>query len=163
MEGLTRVLCLGNELLADDAFGLAVGRQVREFAPDVVCSEESGLSLLDHVQNVARLLVVDTIITGQAPPGTIHQFGWEGIETAAGTSPHYLGLFDTLRLGRQLGLPVPTEVRILAVEAADCTTLGGPMHPAVAEAVAEVTAIVRRVLQQPPTAWQEPLGSPHQG
>jgi hypothetical protein len=48
-------------------------------------------------------------------------------------------------LARKLLLPVPEEVVILAVEVADTTTLGGPMHPAVQAAVSVVVDAVREI------------------
>jgi hypothetical protein len=41
-----------------------------------------------------------------------------------------------------MGLPVPRELVIIAVEAHDCTTVGGPMHPAVEGALGRVTSLV---------------------
>jgi hypothetical protein len=72
-----RVLCLGNELLGDDALGSVVADQLRQFASsdvDICCTLESGLHLLDRALGVRRLVVVDTVQTGNAPPGTIYQF-----------------------------------------------------------------------------------------
>ncbi|MGD0012929.1 MAG: hypothetical protein ABSD56_00675 [Bryobacteraceae bacterium] len=40
-----------------------------------------------------------------------------------------------LALARQLSLDAPEEITIIAVEAADCHTVGGSMHPAVAAAI----------------------------
>lgn len=137
-----RVLGLGNEILADDALGLLAARELAGlFPPDeveVVESSESGLHLLDQVTNVSRLVVIDSVQTGRAAPGTIFEVREQDIRAAPGNSAHGTGLFDALALARKLGFPIPTEVVILAVEAADCLTLGGPMHPAVAAALPRV-------------------------
>jgi len=57
---------------------------------------------------------------------------FEGVQ---GGGPHYVGLFETLQLGRSLGLKVPTEIEIVTVEPADCLTVGGEMTEAVRAAV----------------------------
>jgi hypothetical protein len=44
-------------------------------------------------------------------------------------------LFEALKLGRALGLAVPDNVTIIAVEPADCLTVGGNMHPSVHAAI----------------------------
>src|SRR5208283_5509171 len=46
-----RILCLGNELLADDAFGSAVAEELRRRFPtmDVVFTTDSGFHLLDNL------------------------------------------------------------------------------------------------------------------
>jgi hypothetical protein len=45
-----------------------------------------------------------------------------------------------LQLARALDLRAPDRVTILAVETADEITVGGPMHPLVAAAIAQVCA-----------------------
>jgi hydrogenase maturation protease len=144
-EFTARLLCLGNDILADDAFGIRVAEKLRERLPetvDVVSSMESGFRLMDHLLGVPRVVVIDTVQTGSAPPGTIFTLGEGDFEISPGGSAHYIGLFETLALGRKLELPVARDLSIIAVEAADCLTLGGPMDPAVESAMPEV---IRRV------------------
>lgn len=153
--GTTRVLCLGNELVADDALGAVVAARLRQAGVEAVFSPEAGLNLLESVEGAARLIVVDTILTGAAPPGTIHLLGAADIETATGAPLHHLGLFEALALAREVGLAVPSEVVIIAVEAADCTTVGGAMTPAVEAAIPAVVDCVRRLV-----ASSEPADGP---
>lgn len=145
-----RVLCLGNDLLADDSFGSLVAERIWQFAPpdvEVTATPEAGFHLLDYVLDVQRLIVVDTVMTGTASPGTIHEFRESDLETLPGGSPHYVGLHETLALARCLHLPVAEEVIFLAVEASDCSTVGGAMHPAVRAAIPSVVRRVRDLLQ----------------
>jgi len=147
-----RVLCLGNELLADDAFGKAVAEQASPVLPktvEVVFSSMSGLNLLEDILGVSRLLVVDTVQTGTAPHGTRFLLREGDILSVPGGSPHFIGLFETLKLARELLLNVPKEVIILAVEAADCLTVGGSMHPAVQAAVPVVVDWIREFVGTP--------------
>jgi hydrogenase maturation protease len=136
-----RILALGNDILGDDAFAFLVAQRVRERIPgvEVRCSSASGFHLLDDLLGVERLVVVDTVMTGNAPPGTVYVVREGDLEVTPGNSPHYTGIFETLSLARALNLNAPREVLIIAVEAADCLTVGGPMHPAV-EAVVPVIA-----------------------
>jgi hydrogenase maturation protease len=145
-----RVLCLGNDILADDALGIRVAEELRSHLPesvDVVDSAESGLRLLDHLLDVPKVVVIDTVQTGRSAPGTIHELAEGSFTAVAGNSPHQLGLFDALALGRLLGMPVAEELVILAVEAADCCTLGGEMHPAVRDAIPRVVERARQHLE----------------
>ncbi len=144
-EFSARLLCLGNDILADDALGIRVADGLRGRMPvtvDVVSSMESGLRLIDHLVGVPRVVVVDTVQTGTVPPGSITTLSEKDFGVVPGRSAHYIGLFDALALARHLGLPVADELLIVAVEAADCRTIGGEMHPAVASAIPEV---IRRV------------------
>lgn len=149
-----RVLCLGNDLLADDALGFRVARALRRelgdcrsSSVDIVETPEFGFALLDHLQDVRRVVVIDTVVTGRAEPGTLYRIAEdEDWEAAPGASPHYVGLFEALSAGRALGLPVAEEVVILAVEASDVVTVGGSISSAVEAAVPLVVSEVRTLL-----------------
>jgi hydrogenase maturation protease len=144
-----RVLCLGNELLGDDALGCEIAARLRQFASqdvDICCTPESGLHLLDCALGVRRLVVVDTVQTGNAPPGTIYRFLDSELPIVPGGSPHYVGLCEALALARKLGLPVADEVIILAVEAADCLTLGAAMSPQVRSTMPALVNIIRDMM-----------------
>ncbi len=145
-----RVLGLGNEILGDDAVGILAARRVAECFPpeevDVVSSSESGLHLLDQLVDVSRLIVIDSVQTGHDAPGTIYVVREEDVRSAPGSTPHGTGLFDTLALARTLGFRVPREVTILGIETADCLTLGGEMHPAVAAAIPEALERVQSMI-----------------
>lgn len=150
-----RLLCLGNDVLADDAFGIRVAERLRSVLPDavdVVPCMESGIRLIDHLLGVPRVLVIDTVQTGRVPPGTILEFREGDIEFTPGSSAHYIGLFEALALGRKLELPVAEEVAIIAVEAADCRTLGARMNPAVESAMPEVIDRIQEWLSC--TSWE---------
>jgi hydrogenase maturation protease len=144
-----RVLCLGNELLADDALGCVVADRLRPFASpqtEIVSTSESGFHLLDYLLGVRHLVVLDTIQTGAATPGTIHEFRENNPQSVPGGSPHYIGLFETLALAHLLGLPVAEEIVILAVETADCLTVGGELHPEVRAAIPILTGLVQDLI-----------------
>jgi hydrogenase maturation protease len=146
-----RVLCLGNELLADDAFGAVVAAKLRRRLPgvvDVVFTANTGLSLLDYALDVQQLVVVDTILTGQRAPGTLMVIEEGDLQAVPGSSPHYVGLFDALALARAVDLGAPTDVKIIVVEAEDCTTIGGPLGPAVKAAIPEALQLVGEVLAE---------------
>ena len=141
-----RVLCLGNDLLRDDSLGSMVAAHVRQFAPanvEVLSTPETGFQLLDYALNVGRLIVVDTVVTGSAPPGTIYEIRDVDLKSLTGVSPHYVGLFEVLAVSRHVGLPAAEEVIILAVEAEDCFCIGKDMHPAVLAAVPGLIKMVR--------------------
>ena len=160
-EQSVRVLGLGNEILADDAFGILAAREVRRrfgHRAEVVESSDAGFNLLDRLLGVSRLMVVDTIVTGAARPGTLRVFSADGWPPAASPAPHFTGLFEVLAVAEKLGLPVPREVTIVAVEAADCLTVGGAMHPDVYTAIPLAVDWVARFLKDAPCRTPEHSG-----
>jgi hydrogenase maturation protease len=149
MPAHVRILCLGNELLADDAFGLAAAEELWRRFPqmDVVFTTDSGLHLLDYLEEIQLLIVVDSIQTGKVSPGTLYILRSSDMKSSYGPSPHYVGLLETLQLAKELLLNVPKDVIILAVEAADCLTLGGKMHDAVKMSVGLAVELVAEIAQ----------------
>jgi hydrogenase maturation protease len=161
-SGIVRLLGLGNEILADDAFGILAAREVARRFPgqiEVVYSSAAGYDLMDQLLGARRVLVVDTIVTGRAKPGTISVFTADRVQPGPGGSPHFLGLFEVLAVGRKLHLDVPKEIIVIAVEASDCITVGGPIHPDVQSAIPEVVELVGRFLAngtlEIPEVWEQ--------
>lgn len=144
MGAATRILCLGNDLLADDALGRAAAERLAPAAgPDleVVYAPGAGFALLDHLTGAPpTLILIDAVRTGRAPPGTIHELAADALAGGAGPAPHYVGVLEMLALARALDLGAPERVIVLAVETADETTVGGGLTPPVAAAVPEVCA-----------------------
>jgi hydrogenase maturation protease len=144
MGAAARILCLGNDLLADDALGRAAAERLACSAGpelEVVYAPGAGFALLDHLAGApAHLVLIDAIHTRRAQPGTIHEFAADDLALPAGPSPHYVGLLEMLQLARALDLGAPERVTILAVETADELTVGGAMHPLVAAAIPRVCA-----------------------
>lgn len=153
----TRVLCLGNDILADDALGIVVAEHLRKLAltgVEVISTTDTGFYLFDYVSNTSCLIVIDTVVTGKGAPGTIYVLKESDFQTASGGSPHYIGLQETLALVRALDFQVPETIVVLAVEAADCLTVGGAMHPAVSAAIPALLDKVRETVE----TMKAPLG-----
>ena len=144
------VLGLGNDILSDDAAGLRVAAAVSQRLVDepdieVRATTEMGLALLDEIAGRECVVLVDAVQTGRAPPGHLHEVGPEELSTVLTTSPHFLGVGETLALGQRLGLAMPRRLRIFALEVHDPFTVGTHLTPAVVQAVA---ATVERVIAQ---------------
>jgi len=148
------LLGLGNDILTDDAIGLHV---VRELQPklaghpsiDIRETTEMGLALLDFITGYRAVVIVDSIQTGKAPPGFLHELNAGALNQLTGRTPHFVGVSETLALGRHLGLAMPEQVIIFAIEVEDPFTLGTDMTPALQLAlpgiVASIAATVRRL------------------
>jgi len=148
MTGRTLILGLGNELLADDAVGVLVVRQLSNDLADradidVVGTPEHGLALLDLLIGYDEVVLVDAIVSGAHEPGEVFEIDPTELRPTPNPSPHYAGVPELLALGERLGLAMPRGVRIVAVEAGDLLTLGGPMTVGVRRALPELR---RRVL-----------------
>jgi hydrogenase maturation protease len=134
------IICLGNEILSDDAFGYHVAELLssQDALPEaeVIFAPLAGFGLLDLINRRRRVLIVDTIVNGQDAPGTIklHPLG-HFTPSFHLTTSHQMSLPTTLEFGRQMGMEMPQGIDVLTVEAADIETLSERMTPAVERAL----------------------------
>jgi hydrogenase maturation protease len=152
----TLVLGLGNPLLGDDAVGLKVATLVRERLDampgvDVAEEEAGGLRLMERMTGYDRAVLVDAAVTG-GTPGEIRRLSPEDLPTQRTAAAHGIDLPRALALGRQLGYAMPSEVRIVAIEAASVLEFRDDMTPAVAAAVEPAVAAVLEEVAAPPRA-----------
>jgi len=143
------VLGLGNDILADDAVGLVAARLLRGHYPEqieVLEAAESGLGLLDFLEGRTHALLLDAILTGRHPAGTVLEFSGEDFRAPTGSSSHYAGVPEVLRLAECLAMPVPTELRILAMEVEDPYQIREGLSVVVKRALPGYVERARRIL-----------------
>jgi hydrogenase maturation protease len=136
----TLVLGLGNPILSDDGIGLLVAAELKKQQPQpdltVIQSELGGLNLLELLSGYDRAFIVDAIQTRRGTPGSVYRFGPESLLGGRHTnSTHGIDFGSTIELGRKLGLDMPEEIVIFAVEVADVTTFSQDCTPAVEAAI----------------------------
>jgi hydrogenase maturation protease len=154
----TLVLGLGNELYGDDGVGIHVVRSIREtFAEgrnlseslkdtDFVESSLSGLSLLDVIIGYDRLIIIDTIKKSDPDPGKIHILEEKDLRHIPGPSPHYVSIPQAIEIGKRIGLKVPVEIMIIAVEAKNMYNLGEVLSQAMKKAIPRIVSAVEKLL-----------------
>ena len=151
----TRVLGLGNTILRDDGVGVVVAREVaawlaqrkRPRSVEVVEAEMAGFALLELLAGCERVIIVDAVDLPGVAAGELIEIDPEGLRTSPRLrSVHEMDLPTALALGRQLGHPMPSDVQVLGIQAADMRTFGEELTPAVAAAVpAAVAAVIARL------------------
>jgi hydrogenase maturation protease len=151
----TRLIGLGNTILTDDGVGIYVARAVRQRlserpdAPevDVVEAETAGFALLELLQGWERVIVVDALQLDGLQPGEIVRIDPGDLRTSLRLrSIHEIDLPTALALGRELGHPMPDEVLIVAVQAADLRTFGEELTAPVAAALPLAVEEILRLL-----------------
>ncbi len=149
-EVKTQVLGIGNSILSDDGVGVHVVERLKaeEILPGVVLTVggTGGSVLIDMIEEGDRLIIVDAIVTGAAP-GTIHELSVQDIVSTVPihlASAHDFDFLTILGLGKEvLGKEIPSEIMIIAVEAADITTFSEECTPPVKDAVDRVVQLVK--------------------
>jgi hydrogenase maturation protease len=139
----TLLLGLGNPILKDDAVGLKVVRKLgkKMTEKDVHVEEASfaNIEILETIGPYDRLIIVDSIKTGRGRPGELYSLSLGDLQTTLHLScPHDINLATALELGKRLGMHVPGEIRIYAIEVEDNQTFSETCTPSVEEAIPRI-------------------------
>ena len=150
----TLVLGLGNPILCDDGVGLRVARAVegKLNRQDVTVAEASiaSLDLLDLIVDFDRAIIIDAIRTRDGKAGQIYRLEPTVFnDTRHAAPPHGLNLATALELGNRLGLAVPHEIVIFAIEVENVTSFGEECTPEVERAIPAVAEMVINELGLP--------------
>jgi len=148
----TIVIGIGNPVLADDSVGIKVvrslGRKLR-LEKDVVTRElcAGGMRLMEALQGYKRAIIIDAIVTVGGAPGAVYCLEPSDLMKTRNTcSSHDASLVEALELGRSVGLTLPEEIRIWAIEAGDVATFSEALTAPVEAAVPRVVEAVARQL-----------------
>jgi hydrogenase maturation protease len=146
----TLILGLGNALLCDDGVGIYVAGELKNRVdrPEVTVMETgvAGLSLLDLMVGYDKAIIIDAIQTTDGKAGQIYRLDPKVFDTALHTaSAHGIDFPTALEFGRKLGLHLPQQIIIFAVEVSDVNTFSEECTPEVQKAIPRC---VRMVLQE---------------
>ena len=157
----TLIIGLGNPILGDDGVGWKVAEQVKQRiesdaryhmpmrplwskivhrvpSAEVDCAALGGLSLMERLVGYQRVILVDSMETGQSPEGSVRVFPLEQLSNPSAshsTAVHDTSLMTALEMGRKMGMELPASVTVVAVEAKNVYDFSEELSPAVAAAV----------------------------
>jgi hydrogenase maturation protease len=84
-----------------------------------------GTNILDFIRGYKTLIVIDSIKTENGEDGSIYQLTLDDLpKQQRMNSPHNVGLYWTIKMGMKLGMDVPDDIRIYAIEVNDPFSFG---------------------------------------
>jgi hydrogenase maturation protease len=138
------ILCLGNDILCDDAIGAAVAEKLVDdetvtSMAEVIFAPLAGINLLEFIHDREKVLIIDSIITYNDKPGTV-KFIPVGYLTPSNNliNSHQISLPTALKLGQELGYNLTENIDILTVEVGDITTISEKMTKEVSDSADKV-------------------------
>lgn len=151
-SGRSLVLCVGNDLVGDDAAGCHVYERLQDSVLPPGTRVEllglGGLSVLDHLDGEENLVLVDAVSLG-APVGTVHVLPWDDLPSLYVTpvSLHGIGLREAIEVGRRITPEaMPRRVLLVGIEGRCFDLVGHPPTPEVAAAIGPAADEVIRCL-----------------
>ena len=142
----TLVIGLGNPILGDDGVGWVAAREVEtrlgesERSVEVDCLALGGLSLMERMIGYQRVILIDSLNTGQRPPGSVIAFTLEDLVDLThghASAAHDASLKTALEVGRKLNVILPTDndVHVVAIEAQHIYDFKEELSPVIAAAM----------------------------
>ncbi len=152
----TLVIGLGNPILGDDGVGWRVVEQVEaelEIAIGNPIEFEylsiGGLSLMERMEGYRDVIVVDSIMTGSKPNGTIFNLPLSrlpNLQSGHTTAIHDASLATALDVGKRMGLELPEDVWVVAIEAEYVFNFTEELSPEIEKAVPRAVELVKEIL-----------------
>ena len=140
----TLVLGLGNPILTDDGVGVLVAEEVRARLPedtpiDITEVSVGGLTLMETMIGYDRVILVDAFqrLDG-CSPGKIHKMSLDDLRA----SPHDASLVTAIETGHRMGLQLPQDITIFAIEVENVMDFSDRPTPSVAAVIPQVTEAV---------------------
>lgn len=115
------ILGLGNDVLGDEGLGIKIAddlKNKRVFpGVDYKHAYTGGLNLLEDIIGFDAVLIIDTTCGNDCRPGMIHHYNQGTFrETLHLSSEHDASFLTVLETGKKLGLKIPDQVDVLAIE-----------------------------------------------
>jgi hydrogenase maturation protease len=150
----TIIIGIGNPLLTDDSVGIKVVRSLGKklhAQKDVVAREfcAGGIRLMEELVGYGRAIIIDAMVSSAAEPGSVSNLELSELTKTRNTySTHDASLAEALELGRLLGLRLPDDIKIWAIEAGDVKTYSEKLTEQVQAAVPKVVQDIIRHLEE---------------
>jgi len=147
----TIILGLGNPILSDDGVGNRIaqeleGKLAQRQDVKVIETSQSGLSLIDLLADYDRAIIVDAIQTAKGKAGQIYRLTPDALnETRHVSSPHDVNFATALELGNKLGITMPKQIIVYAIEVTDTSTFSEEFTPQVKQAIPKC---IRRIIKE---------------
>ena len=157
----TLIIGLGNPILGDDGVGWLV---VQKFEEDIKSQNVSdaelelefdylalgGLSLMERMEGYQDVILVDSILTGNYPIGTVYSLPLESLpdfSSGHSTSIHDTSLATALKLGKKMGLILPENVWVVGVEANNVFEFSEKVSPEIESVVSDAAQLLMDIVQ----------------
>lgn len=153
----TLILGLGNPILTDDGVGVRVAEEVRALLPEnspVEISEVSigGLTLMESMIGYDRVILIDSYLGQDGIPGSFRKLSLDDLRSVSPTqhsaSPHDASLVTAVEAGQRMGLQLPEQIIIYAINVQNVEEFNEQPTPSVAAAIPLVTQAVLEEIRQ---------------
>lgn len=135
------ILGLGNPILGDDGIGCSVAEFIgkrlgKDSEVTVLSTSVSLVRLVDEISGHHRLIIIDSITTGQADPGELLEIEFRR-QCPSPVSAHHFSIEQLQDIGNALGLSMPEYVKVYGIEIIQPEVYEEGLSPALEELLPE--------------------------
>jgi hydrogenase maturation protease len=154
------VIGLGNPILGDDGIGWRVAEAVEKTfleerpanpAIEVAYFSLGGLSLMERLIGYEQAILIDAVQTGSGVTGSLYNIKLDDLpdlSTGHLTAAHDTSLQTALKLGREMGASLPSEIRIVGIEANKVYEFSETLSPEIVASIPEAVILVFKQLDE---------------
>ena len=144
---------IGNEILTDDGIGpKLVNRLESDLSGRGIDFETAfigGLEVLEYIQGYNKVIFIDAIRTKNGIPGTVYNLLPEDFNTTIHlSSVHDVSFLTALGLGNKLGMDIPDDIRIIAVEIVEDRIFDENFSPEIQEKYEGIYSKTRELIDE---------------
>jgi hydrogenase maturation protease len=149
----TLVLGIGNDILTDDGIGPKIINDLKtlERSPELIFETTTlgGLEILEIIKEYKKVIIIDAIRTIDGKPGEIYFFNPDDFkETLHLSNLHDINFLTALELGEKLGIPMPEEIHIIAIEIVEDQLFGTSFTPVIEEKYNKIMRSVKKRIEE---------------
>lgn len=146
------VLGIGNEMLMDDGIGPKLVKKLQNFLPvssiDYATSLVGGMETIEIMKGYKQAVIIDGIMTDENSPGTVLYMNYPfHKDTLHLSNAHDISFEMSVELARQLGIPFPDDICIIAVEIVEDRVFGESLSAPLQESYSDIFSSVAKTIQ----------------
>ena len=150
------ILGVGNPILSDDRAGLLVAEKLASaslecpnYSVALETATEGGLEFLEKLEHFDKAIIVDAMVSGALEVGEVRELKLEDLQQTSNLlSSHGISLKTAVEFGRNLGLKMPSAIRIFGIEVSDNLTVSEDVDPRIEAAADSVADLIRDLLME---------------
>ena len=146
------VLGIGNEVLKDDGIGPKLVKKLQNFMPlpdiDYAISAVGGMEIIEIMKGYEEVVIIDGIMTGEHVPGTVMYMSYPFHRKTLHLSNYHDVSFEmSVELAKQLDIPFPERICIIAVEIVEDREFGESLTNCLQEKYSDIFRTVVNTIQ----------------
>lgn len=145
----TLIIGIGNPLCCDDIAGIKIANMLYERVKDIAnvsLYEAVGrkFDLLVTIIDYEKVIIIDSIQTQKGKIGQVYQIEYQDLPSNTNSYFHTMGIFDQIKIGKKLNLPLPDKINIYGIEVCDPFTFGEHLTEGLEKAIVEAVETIAK-------------------